>query len=79
MKAVRAKKHLGQHFLNDQRIAKNITDLLSNETTFALEIGPGMGVLTQFLIKREFEMSYIRYKIRRFVRQIYIGINYKWI
>ena len=59
MKFVRAKKHLGQHFLNDELIAKNITDLLSNETTFALEIGPGIGVLTQFLLKRDFEIELV--------------------
>jgi len=59
MKFVRAKKHLGQHFLNDELIAKNITNLLSNETTFALEIGPGMGVLTQFLLKRDFEIELV--------------------
>ena len=59
MKNVRAKKHLGQHFLNDEHIAKNITDLLSNETTFVLEIGPGMGMLTQFLLKRNFEIELV--------------------
>lgn len=59
MKNVRAKKHLGQHFLNDEHIAKNITDLLSNETTFVLEIGPGMGVLTKFLLKRKFEIELV--------------------
>ena len=59
MKSVRAKKHLGQHFLNDEFIAKNITNLLSNENAFALEIGPGMGVLTQFLLKRDFEIELV--------------------
>jgi len=59
MKSVRAKKNLGQHFLNDKLIAENITNLLSNETTFALEIGPGMGVLTQFLLKKDFEIELV--------------------
>jgi len=54
MKDVRAKKHLGQHFLNDETIAKNITDLLSSDTQFVVEIGPGMGVLTQFLVEKKF-------------------------
>lgn len=49
---VRAKKHLGQHFLTDQSIAaaivKGLTDFC--KTDYVLEIGPGMGVLTQFLI-----------------------------
>ena len=52
MKNVRAKKHLGQHFLNDEQIAFDITDLLSEGTKNVVEIGPGMGVLTQFLVKK---------------------------
>jgi 16S rRNA (adenine1518-N6/adenine1519-N6)-dimethyltransferase len=49
---VRAKKHLGQHFLNDENIAKKIVDSLSAEGySKVLEIGPGMGVLTKFLVK----------------------------
>jgi 16S rRNA (adenine1518-N6/adenine1519-N6)-dimethyltransferase len=54
MKNVRAKKHLGQHFLNDEQIAFDITDLLSKGTKNVVEIGPGMGVLTQFLVKKDF-------------------------
>ena len=54
MKNVRAKKHLGQHFLNDKQIAFNITDLLSDGAKIEVEIGPGMGVLTQFLVKKDF-------------------------
>ena len=53
---VRAKKYLGQHFLNDEAIAKKIVDSLSLETDYVLEIGPGMGVLTKYLVeKKEFE------------------------
>jgi len=59
MKDVRAKKHLGQHFLNDETIAKNITDLLSSDTQFVVEIGPGMGVLTQFLVEKNFEIQLV--------------------
>jgi 16S rRNA (adenine1518-N6/adenine1519-N6)-dimethyltransferase len=54
MKNVRAKKHLGQHFLNDEKIAFNITNLLSDGTQNVVEIGPGMGILTQFLVKKDF-------------------------
>jgi len=54
MKNVRPKKHLGQHFLNDEQIAFDITDLLSKGTKNVVEIGPGMGVLTQFLVKKDF-------------------------
>jgi 16S rRNA (adenine1518-N6/adenine1519-N6)-dimethyltransferase len=53
MEKVKAKKHLGQHFLNDVSIAKRIAETLSlkgYETV--LEIGPGMGVLTQFLLEK---------------------------
>lgn len=52
MQPVRAKKHLGQHFLNDENIAKNTVDALleKDRTSFVVEVGPGTGVLTQFLI-----------------------------
>lgn len=56
---VRAKKALGQHFLTDLKIAQDIADALvvadavnGDSVTDVLEIGPGMGVLTQFLLKR---------------------------
>jgi len=52
MSFVRPKKHLGQHFLTDQNIAQKIVDSLGSNVPDVLEIGPGMGVLTQFLIKR---------------------------
>jgi len=50
---VRPKKHLGQHFLCDVPIAEQIVGLLSGHLNYqtVLEIGPGMGVLTQFLLK----------------------------
>lgn len=51
MQQVRAKKYLGQHFLNNEEIAKKITDSLK-ETSQVLEIGPGMGVLTKYLIEK---------------------------
>lgn len=55
---VRAKKHLGQHFLTDLQIALNIVESLTSDTTSVLEIGPGTGVLTQFLIdKSQFRFS----------------------
>ncbi|MFI3320974.1 MAG: 16S rRNA (adenine(1518)-N(6)/adenine(1519)-N(6))-dimethyltransferase RsmA [Rikenellaceae bacterium] len=51
---VRPKKHLGQHFLTDMNIAKAIADALSSDTTCdVIEVGPGTGVLTQFLLQRE--------------------------
>ena len=51
MSIVRAKKHLGQHFLKDQNIACKITASLLPVTKGVLEIGPGMGVLTRHLLK----------------------------
>ena len=51
---VRAKKALGQHFLTDQGIAMTIVDSLeAGGVRNVLEIGPGMGVLTQYLLKRD--------------------------
>ncbi|MDR2287234.1 MAG: 16S rRNA (adenine(1518)-N(6)/adenine(1519)-N(6))-dimethyltransferase RsmA [Prevotellaceae bacterium] len=49
---VRAKKFLGQHFLKDKNIAKKIVDSLDAATKNILEVGPGTGVLTQFLLQR---------------------------
>lgn len=51
MSKVRAKKFLGQHFLTDLGIAQDIANSLSlNRYDSILEVGPGMGVLTQFLL-----------------------------
>ena len=51
---VRAKKSLGQHFLTDQAIATGIVNALSvSGVPDVLEIGPGMGVLTQYLLRRD--------------------------
>ena len=53
MEAVKAKKHLGQHFLKDENIAKAIADTLNLEGyNDILEIGPGMGVLTKYLLEK---------------------------
>lgn len=55
---VSAKKHLGQHFLRDENIAKKIAASLVKTEAYkkVLEIGPGMGVLTKHLLERtEFE------------------------
>ena len=51
---VRAKKFLGQHFLKDETIASKIADSLSLEGyQHILEIGPGMGMLTKYLLKKD--------------------------
>ncbi|WKD85337.1 Ribosomal RNA small subunit methyltransferase A [Polaribacter huanghezhanensis] len=52
--SVRAKKHLGQHFLTDESVAKKIADALTeNGYNHVLEIGPGMGVLTKYLLEKK--------------------------
>ena len=57
---VRAKKHLGQHFLKDESVAKNIADTLSYKGyKKILEIGPGMGVLTKYLLEKPIETNVI--------------------
>ena len=54
MKAVTAKKRLGQHFLIDLSIAKDIADTVDTCPGMPiLEVGPGMGVLTRFLIEKK--------------------------
>lgn len=51
---VKAKKYLGQHFLNDESVAQKIADTLSlKDYKNVLEIGPGMGVLTKYLLKKD--------------------------
>ena len=50
---VHAKKFLGQHFLKDENIARQIAGSLTATTPHVLEIGPGMGVLTKYLYNKE--------------------------
>ena len=50
---VRAKKHLGQHFLKDLNIAERIAGIIPEGIKNVLEIGSGMGVLTQFLLENQ--------------------------
>jgi 16S rRNA (adenine1518-N6/adenine1519-N6)-dimethyltransferase len=62
MTLVRAKKHLGQHFLTDKNIAAKIVDSLRPENGYnqVLEVGPGMGILSDFLLlKTDLEVSLI--------------------
>lgn len=61
MSTVRAKKHLGQHFLNDKNAAKRIVDALDPSLGFTkvLEVGPGMGVLSDFLLQQTAYETYL--------------------
>jgi 16S rRNA (adenine1518-N6/adenine1519-N6)-dimethyltransferase len=57
---VKPKKHLGQHFLTDLSIAKKIADVLQVDGyNTVLEVGPGTGVLTQFLLKKKFDTQVV--------------------
>ena len=52
-KGVKAKKHLGQHFLKEERVAQKIGDTLTlNGYKNVLEIGPGTGVLTKYVLEK---------------------------
>lgn len=54
MKSVKPKKFLGQHFLKDLQVAQDIADTVDTCPALPiLEVGPGMGVLTQFLLRKE--------------------------
>ncbi len=55
MSVVKAKKHLGQHFLTDKKIAERIVDSLKHTDHYrqVLEVGPGMGILSDFLLERD--------------------------
>ncbi|MEI6574954.1 MAG: 16S rRNA (adenine(1518)-N(6)/adenine(1519)-N(6))-dimethyltransferase RsmA [Bacteroidota bacterium] len=62
---VQPKKHLGQHFLLDHNIARKIVNSISDETIPWLEIGPGKGVLTRYLMEKklpEFKVIEIDYE-----------------
>lgn len=57
---VRAKKHLGQHFLTDENVAEKISESLTwSGYKNVLEIGPGMGVLTKYLLRKDVDLHVI--------------------
>ena len=59
MKFVKPKKSLGQHFLKDNNIANKIVDSLDGKSKNVLEIGPGMGILTKFLLKKKYNLRLV--------------------
>ncbi len=60
MQKVKPKKALGQHFLTDLNIARRIADTLDCSPSLpVLEVGPGMGVLTQFLLEKERDLHVV--------------------
>ena len=78
MTEIRAKKYLGQHFLTDEGIAKRIVDSLSETSHNVIEIGPGMGVLTKYLITRnntEFKVVEIDHESVVYLHNNYPTLN----
>ncbi len=64
---MKTKKHLGQHFLTDQNIAQKIVESLTfkkEDKINCIEVGPGKGVLTQYLLqKKEYNLTAVEYDI----------------
>lgn len=74
LKSVRPKKFLGQHFLKDQNVAKAIADTVDACPDIpVLEVGPGMGVLTQYLLpkNRETKVVEIDFESVAYLREEY--------
>lgn len=60
MQNVRPKKALGQHFLTDLNVARRIADTIDGFTDLPIvEVGPGMGVLTQFLVEKGCDLTVV--------------------
>ncbi|PQJ80179.1 16S rRNA (adenine(1518)-N(6)/adenine(1519)-N(6))-dimethyltransferase RsmA [Polaribacter porphyrae] len=73
--SVKAKKYLGQHFLNDESIAKKIADTLTEKGyNNVLEIGPGMGVLTKYLLKKKLKVTVLELDVESVM---YLNDNFK--
>lgn len=74
MKSVKPKKFLGQHFLKDLTVARQIADTVDACPTLPLlEVGPGMGVLTQFLLEKQRPLRVVEvdYESVAYLRQAY--------
>ena len=74
MRLVKPKKFLGQHFLKDLKVAQNIADTVDACPGLPiLEVGPGMGVLTQFLLPKERELKVVEvdYESVAYLREAY--------
>lgn len=62
MQNLKPKKHLGQHFLRDENIARRIvTSLDANPDETVIEIGPGMGVLTKYLVEKYADFGVVEF------------------
>lgn len=82
MKLVKPKKFLGQHFLTDLGIARDIADTVDACPDLpVLEVGPGMGVMTQFLVEkpREVKVVEIDFESVAYLRQHFPKLEYNII
>ena len=78
MKELKPKKRLGQHFLKDSNIAKKIVDgLNNNDLNCIIEIGPGMGILTDHLIpfKKKLQLVEIDSESVKYLNEKYFDLN----
>ena len=78
MKLVKPKKFLGQHFLKDLKVAQDIADTVDTFPELPiLEVGPGMGVLTQFLVKKErlVKVVEVDYESVAYLREAYPSLE----
>ncbi len=78
MKLVKPKKFLGQHFLKDLKVAQDIADSVDTCPSLPiLEVGPGMGVLTQYLLPkgRELKVVEIDYESVAYLRETYPSLE----
>lgn len=74
MRLVKPKKFLGQHFLKDLKVAQDIADTVDACPALPiLEVGPGMGVLTQFLLPKERQVKVVEvdYESVAYLREAY--------
>ncbi|MEQ9305875.1 MAG: 16S rRNA (adenine(1518)-N(6)/adenine(1519)-N(6))-dimethyltransferase RsmA, partial [Marinoscillum sp.] len=81
MKQVSPKKHLGQHFLKDENIARKIVDSLqSKDSGTLLEIGPGTGVLTKYLLEKDnFQAFDVDYESVSYLKEKYPEHSEKFV
>ena len=78
MKLVKPKKFPGQHFLKDLKVAQDIADTVDTFPELPiLEVGPGMGVLTQFLVKKErlVKVVEVDYESVAYLREAYPSLE----
>ena len=78
--SVKPKKHLGQHFLKDENIARKIVDSLKNTSNEVLEVGPGTGVLTKHLVELpKFKALDVDQESIEFLKQTYPSHQEKFL